>query len=117
MTSLQRFIDANPYPSYEEADAILSADIRDMGHTMAVVAEYGQGNHKWLKAIYDSKMDREVAREMGQKIYDAGGFQAMQMNYYAFQLISPFRKSRSSEIYGASNRLQYLWDGVGEWES
>ena len=114
MSALHRFIDANPFPSYEDAESMI-ANGGDMAHSMAVVAEYGQANHRWLKAIYDSKLDKVVAKEMGQNIYDAGGFQAMQMNYYAFQIVTPFRKSRTHEIYGASNQLQYLWDGVGDW--
>lgn len=117
MSELRAFVASNPFPSYDKMmDYIDNHPQMQLG--IAMYAEYGKFNHECLKRIYDSGMDKAVAREMGQKIYNAGGMQAMQMNYYAFNHYSPFSKSRNQEIYyTGSTLLQYLWDGIGDWQS
>lgn len=116
MSELRAFVANNPFPSYDKMmDYIDNHPQMQLG--MAMYAEYGKFNHECLKAIYDSGMDTTIAHEMGQKIYNAGGLQAMQMNYYVFNHYSPFSKSRNQEIYyTGSTILQYLWDGIGDWQ-
>ncbi len=114
---MKNYIANNPFPSYDKMiDSIDNHPQMQLG--LAMYAEYGKFNHDCLKAIYESGMDEKVAREMGQKIYNRGGMQAMQMNYYVFNHYSPFSKARDQELYyDGSTLLQYLWDGVGEWQS
>ncbi len=108
------YIDANKYPSYEEACDIINMTIDDIDR-IDVIAEYDQTNHRWLESIYKSKFDVELTKNIGKRIYDSGGITAMMMNYYAFQYVSPFRKSENEYIRNFSKRLDYLWTGVGEW--
>lgn len=114
--ALASYAARNPFPSYEEMiDAI--EKFPDVGMSMAMFAEYGKPHHNHLKKAYESGMNQSVCKEAGQAIYDMGGMQAMQMNYYAFYYFSPYSKSRDPDIQGAARWLEAAWDGIGEWQA
>ena len=110
--SLKSFISANPFPSYEEA---LSAIEKHPTMSLAMYAEYGKPNHEALKNAYESGMDPKIVHKIGEFIYSLGGMQAMQMNYYAFATVAPFRYALDPDIRYAYKELEYGWDGVGYW--
>jgi hypothetical protein len=84
---------------------------------MAMYVEYGKPHHEALKRAYESGMKADIVRQAGELIHSLGGMQAMQMNYYAFSVVAPFRASRDPDIQYAYKELEYGWDGVGQWQS
>jgi hypothetical protein len=71
-------------------------------------------NHECLKTIYENIWDEKICCEMGQKIYDRGGHQAMVMNFYSL-MYSPLRESKNRMIRGYYRMVEHWWDKIGEW--
>ena len=114
---MDNFVANNPFPSYDNMIQLIETH-QDIELSMSMYAEYGEFNHECLKTIYESGMNRILAREMGQKIYDRGGIEAMQMNYYVFTQYSPFIRATNREIYyNGITCLEYIWDGIGKWQN
>ena len=102
-----KYIQTNPFPSYDEM-------ISRIGSNMNVYAEYGETNHNSLKKIYESFMNKDVAKKEGLLIYKRGGTRALQMNCTAFMYHGPFSTSYNPEIKYESKTLEFAWDGIGE---
>lgn len=102
-----KYIKENPFPSYDEM-------ITRIGNNMDVYAEYGESNHNSLKKIYESCMNRDVAKKEGLLIYKRGGTRALQLNCAAFMYYGPFSTSHNPEIKYESKTLEFAWDGIGE---
>jgi hypothetical protein len=101
----------NPYPSYEEMD-------RRHGDDIMLSAEYGRRNHDALKEIYESGMNKEIAREIGEKIYKRGGTRALQANCTSFARYGPFSNSVFPDVrYNGPKDLESAWDGIGDFMS
>ncbi len=112
---MESFILSNPFPSYQQMTQDIE-DYPDFGLSMAMYAEFGRRHYEVLKAAYESGMKREAIRHAGQVIYDLGGMQAMQMNFYAFAHFSPFRNAKHDpDVFYAYKELEYGWDGIGQW--
>jgi hypothetical protein len=100
-------IKQNPYPSYDEME-------RRHGDDIMLSAEYGRRNHDALQEIYESGMNRETARELGEKIYRRGGTRALQANCTSFARYGPFSTSPFSDVrYNGWKELENAWDGIG----
>ncbi len=90
---------------------------------------FDDSNYKDMKAIYDSGMDPDVAKECGQKIADRGerrdagyGLEEMRGVYYTLMYYSPFAKAKDPIVRTLGTTcLNHLWDGIctpgGVWES
>lgn len=108
---LKSHIKTFPYPSYQQM-------IRQMkNHPLYydLYAEYGQMNHNALKKIYESEMDPEVAKKLGNLIYARGGTHALQMNCTVFMSVGPFTTSGYDHVrYNGGKSLELAWDGIGE---
>ena len=46
------------------------------------LAEYGDTNHTWCATIFANASDRTVVRSIGERIYNRGGMDALQANFY-----------------------------------
>lgn len=90
---------------------------------------FDSGNYDDLKAIYDSGMDKDVARERGQNIVNRGeqreigyGIEELRGMYRIMQYYSPFAKAHDPVVYAlGTTMLNHLWDGIRSstevWES
>ena len=116
----QKFIEKNPYPTYNEVMNIIQKDKDDY---LFMFAEYGEPNHQWMKEIYENALDKETVKKNGKMIYDRGGGQAMLWNYYTLLAIVNQRLSKSQMKYDDKVFISYnfkdiisqYWDGVGDW--
>lgn len=103
------------FPTFKEAaERILKSKHR---LAMMIWAEFGEPNYEWLKTIYESGFDKKVTKEMGEYIYQRGGMQAMQMNFYAMMLVSPTSQANVTCIRFAYKSLEWYWDGIGQWRA
>ncbi len=90
---------------------------------------FDDSNYKDMKAIYDSGMNPDVAKALGQKIGDRGekrdrgyGLEEMRGVYYTLMYYSPFAKAKDPIIRSLGTTcLNHLWDSIrtpgGTWES
>ena len=46
------------------------------------LAEYGDTNHTWCATIFANASDRTIVRSIGERIYNRGGMDALQANFY-----------------------------------
>ena len=117
---VKEYINAHPAPSYK--DVVQAIENSDHQLAMMMWAEYGNMNHDCITAIYkhlaDTKTgkdgdmwpDRSAIKEHAQRIYDRGGMQALQMNWYVLRM---FVAKDVAAMYVDS----HLFDGVGEWQA
>jgi hypothetical protein len=110
---LQEHIKNNTFPSYKE----MLIRMKQHPYYMEMYAEYGERNHDALKQIYESGMDINVAKKLGNEIYLRGGTWALQMNCTAFMYCGPFINSQYSHVrYNGGKTLEYAWDGIGDFK-
>ena len=112
---------AMPFPTYDE----LSELILNLPQQRAYqwVGELGPNNHLLLKRIFDSKLDKNVVREVGGKINERGGMAAMSANFYMYCHFVGARlkgmgvtEEQWHELhYAHARHIEALWDGVGQW--
>ena len=107
--AIEAFVKAHPFPSHKEM-------LKRMKKDMMVWAEYGGPNHDAMKECYENMTNKEACAKAGQRIYERGGHQAMEMNYYALLKYGPFRESDDFVIRNAPTFLQWAWDGIGTWQ-
>ena len=83
-------------------------------------AELGETNHALLKRIFDSRVDPAVVREVGESIGD------MQSMVACFYIYCHFVGERLKDMglteqqwinlhTEHARKIEYLWDGIGEW--
>ena len=91
--------------------------------TMQWYAELGANNHALLKRIFDSRVDPTVVREAGEAIYERGGMQTMQANFFIYCHFIGERlndmcvtSEQFAELhYPHARKIERLWHGIGEW--
>lgn len=109
---IRALVDSKPYPDFDSMTNLLltSAQFKVAGKNMGFVwsAEYGAANHGRCRRIYESYLDPDTCRAMGQAIYTDGGMDAMRACFY---ILLHFSKCH------AFKRLDELWDGIGQWSS
>ena len=81
-------------------------------------AEYGLLNHIWCKKIYENPIDKELIIEMGKKIFERGGIQALTMNHNVIKYVSPYWQSTNSIIKGQGRMVaEYFQEVCEEWKA
>ena len=109
---LREYVIANPYPEFNEISSILKENI----DFLDMYAEYGLPNHNWCKIIYENPIDKELIIEMGKKIYERGGIQALTMNHSVIKYISPYWQSTNMVIKGQGRMVEeYFQEVCEEW--
>ena len=88
---IQKYVCNHPFDSYEKIIKMF-----DDNNNIQLYAEYGELNHMMIKTIYENPFDEAVILESAKKIYDRGGFTALQANYYV--LVYAFSKTENSNI-------------------
>lgn len=86
--SIESFIQANPYPTYEEMEVLQTM-------RFDLDAEYGLNNHDWCKHIYETMHiddNRRIVDEWILDIKRSGGSQALKCNLETLRLFSPIAK-------------------------
>ena len=120
---------STPFPTLREMEQFILEDLPKRATQLSIQsllewsAELGANNHQLLKRFFDSRMDKTVARTIGQDIYERGGMCAMRANYYIYtHFINERLKDMNltddqwcEEAFKHGFYLAKLWDGVGEW--
>lgn len=114
-TIIENFVKNNKYPSYSDIEKKLPINLK---------CEYGEPNHYYCKTIFENPTNLKIIRKMGRKIYERGGFQALQANYYTLMCYSPFgiearlQPKMDAMVLScwASSYIEYAWSGIGEWK-
>ena len=110
---IQRYLDTHPPMSYAEVNSKMQEFVRngDASYRMIVLgwmAEYGEWNHDICVEIRANIWDYEKTMELGQRIYDRGGFTALQANFY---VMKNFLCGEPPLKYQCST---YMFHGVGK---
>jgi len=119
---------ATPFPTYEELEQFVLYDLPERNPqrrlpTMMWNAELGETQHALLKRIFDSRVDPAAVREAGNTINELGGMDAMRANFYIYcHFIGERLKDMGltfeqfAELHQVNARkIEFLWDGIGEW--
>lgn len=80
------FVKVMPYPNYEEM-------LEKLDNNIELWCEYGKKNHICCKKIYENPTNRNLIIEMGKKIYEMGGLQALLANHTIIKNFSPYSSS------------------------
>jgi len=111
---IKQYVKVYPYPEFKEISNILhnNIDFLDM------YAEYGLLNHIYCKIIYENPIDKELIIEMGKKIFERGGIQALTMNHNVIKYVSPYWQSTNSIIKGQGRMIEeYFQEVCEEWHA
>ena len=105
------FIKVNPYPNYKE----MLENIKDF---IELVSEYGPSQHICCKIIYENPRNKKLIVEMGKKIYEMGGFNALQANHSIIKYFSPYWKNNTNNIIKSQGSIieQYFEEVSLEWK-
>ena len=107
---LEKFVLENPYPSYDEI-------IGKLGDHIEIECEYGKMNHVCCKIIYDNPTNEELIIEMGKRIYNHGGMQALQANHVLLKYFSPYWQSTDMAVKCHGRYIELLFQSVTpEWK-
>jgi hypothetical protein len=116
---INKWIYENPYPSPET----IILRVQEIGNKkqdhqaryemLENLVEYGP-YHEYMKHIYESKIDDTITREIGKIIHSQGGTGALQAACYCFNKFGPFYEANNNIIKFAGWKIEYLWDGIGE---
>ena len=129
---IQKFIKKNPYPEYNDVTKMLKknfneyreSDDREFGiHYLNLVSEYGQPNHKWMKEIYENRMNEKLLKANGEKMYNRGGALVMQSNYSTvIEILKDMLENKDMKnderveiLYPIKTQISECWNGIGEW--
>lgn len=94
-------------------DQIVDMQYKTYGAQFTLIygAEYGYKAHKIMLNIWKSKINEDIAKSEIEKIAD--NLIGMQAVYYTLLLLSHKNKCKYRERI---THLEYLWDGIGDWE-
>ena len=118
---------ATKFPTCDELENFvlygLPPRIQATNSHMEWYAELGPNNHANLQRIFESRLDPEVAREVGENINEQGGKQAMVANFYVYcHFVGERLKymdvthDQFAEIhYVHAKMLEKHWNGIGDW--
>ena len=109
--NLRIWVTNHPFPSYEDMCARIDKDF-DFMLSLELGAEYGEYNHAALKQIYESKINEELCKAIGQDIYTRGGLKALSANCTIFKYCTPLADA-SSSVADQASLLEWYWDGIG----
>jgi hypothetical protein len=106
---------ANPYPTYDQMTATMQEYLRSgnpefRGNVSKWMAEYGETSHACCAVIYTNLFDDAKVKEMGQRIHDRGGFDALSAAFYVLKNFGT-----TGVIRGQIT--EHMFNGIGEWRS
>ena len=91
-------------------------------------AEFGEWNYEMnveiLKCLYKNKNpehkdydenDKKEIKQLGQDIYDRGGFDALQANFYIMSYFMDFCEEGNETHKTHISSLNALFNRIGEW--
>ena len=129
LTAVDAFY-ATPFPTYDELHSFVLQALpervpRNRPHHMEWVVDLGPNNHLLLKRIFDSKLNKDVVREVGNEINERGGMTAMVANFYIYCHFVGERlkdmgitSNQWNEIHDSHAKfIEALWNGVGQWRA
>ena len=87
------------------------------------LAEYGDTNHTWCATIFANASDRTIVRSIGERIYNRGGMDALQANFYILchGFIAHGRPERArdgperAQHVSCMREIGMAWNGIAEW--
>jgi len=104
------FVKVTPYPNYEEM-------LEKLNIYIDLWAEYGEQHHICCKIIYENPTNKKLIVEMGKKIYEMGGLQALSANHSIIKYFSPYWNS-TNIIIKMQGRIieEYFQEVSPEWK-
>ena len=108
---IAEFVKVTPYPSYEEM-------LEKLNNYIDLWAEYGEQHHICCKIIYENPRNKNLIVEMGKKIYEMGGMQALSANHSIIKYFSPYWNS-TNIIIKMQGRIieEYFQEVSPEWKA
>lgn len=105
------FVKVTPYPNYEEM-------LEKLDNNIELWCEYGKQHHICCKIIYENPRNKNLIVEMGKKIYEMGGMQALSANHTIIKYFSPYWNS-TNIIIKMQGRIieEYFQDVSSEWKA
>jgi hypothetical protein len=108
---IMEFVKVTPNPNYEEM-------LEKLDNHLDLWSEYGVQNHIWCKIIYENPTNKTLIVEMGKKIYEMGGMQALSANHTIIKYFSPYWKSTNIIIKSQGVIIQeYFQDVSSNWKA
>lgn len=105
------FVKATPYPNYEDM-------LEKLDKHIDLWSEYGKQNHICCKIIYENPTNKKLVVEMGKKIYEIGGMQALSANHAIIKYFSPYWNSTNIIIKSQGLIIQeYFQDVSSDWKA
>jgi len=115
---IKEYVKAYPYPEFKEISNILQENICKNIVFLDMCAEYGLSNHICCKRIYENPIDKELIIEMGKKIFERGGIQALTMNHNVIKYVLSYRQSTNIIIRGQGSIIDHYFQEVcEEWKA
>ena len=114
---IKHFINSHPYPSYDEVRKLINRNV-------AMCAEYGTLNHKWMEKIYNDIFDRKKIKVIGKLINVRGGMTAMVENFSTFmtvvrhllkRVVNKTNDEKNIIQYNIYNEVNTAWDRIDLW--
>jgi hypothetical protein len=105
------------FPSYSVADKWCDKTSIVNG------AEYGEYAHDLLKAVFESKHDSATVKNAGRVMFQKGGMQSMQCNFYNYAVVIG-NMCQNNDVCEARYKkwwadarvvINKAWDGIGGW--
>jgi hypothetical protein len=104
------FVKVTPYPNYEEM-------LEKLDDRIDLWSEYGECHHICCKIIYENPTNKNLIIEMGKKIYEMGGLQALSANHTIIKFFSPYWKSTNVIIKTQARIIEeYFQEVSSEWK-
>ncbi|CAE7256488.1 unnamed protein product [Symbiodinium sp. CCMP2456] len=135
---LQKFMQRHPCPSEKALRdwlrSMSSAEVenpgqptfswvmKDMGWRSEHLAwfHYPSFRELWESAAMPAAEAFPAQRNAGSTLYERGGKQCMQFNFYALQHAmcgEDFHSDAPLPVYSYAKRLEHVWDGIGSWRA
>ena len=108
---IAEFVKTMPYPNYEEM-------LEKLDNNIELWSEYGEQHHIYCKLIYENPTNKNLIIEMGKKIYEMGGIQALSASHTIIKYFSPYWNS-TNIIIKTQGRIieEYFQDVSSEWKA
>lgn len=108
---ITEFVKITPYPNYEEM-------LEKLDNNIELWSEYGEQHHICCKLIYENPSNKNLIIEMGKKIYEMGGMQALSSNHTIIKYFSPYWSSTNITIQKQGKIIEEYFQEVSpEWKA
>jgi len=108
---IAEFIKVTPYPNYEDM-------LKKLKNHIELYCEYGEQHHICCKIIYENPINKKLIVDMGKKIYEKGGMQALSVCHSIIKYFSPYGNSTNIIIKMQGRTIaEYFQDVSSEWKA